>query len=83
MEIETIDDLCEQLADWIGVYGCCSAGDKADGCYSNNPLCCRMGFTIQLKERIYNAIETDMLSRNLDLNVKYDKHILEYLKEVM
>lgn len=64
MEIETTDDLCNQIADWIGVYGCCKAEEVQNGidgaeCTNENPLCCRVGFMGVLKERMINAVEND------------------------
>jgi len=61
MTIETTEDLCNQIADWIGVYGCCKAasGHVMDNCENKNPLCCRVGFMIEMKERMINAVEND------------------------
>lgn len=63
MTIETVDDLCNQIADWIGVYGACKAcndsEDEANGCENENPLCCRTGFMMMLSERMQEAVEND------------------------
>lgn len=65
MEIETTEDLCNQLADWIGVYGACKAsnsnGDEPKECLNENPLCCRTGFMMVMKERMAKAVENDKL----------------------
>jgi len=53
MEIETVDDLANQIADWLGVYGCCKNGD---GCDDPNPLCCRIGFMMVMPDRIRMAV---------------------------
>jgi hypothetical protein len=58
MNIETTDDLCNQLADWIGVYGSCT-GEESIGCNNTNPLCCRTGFMMEMQRRIYEAVEND------------------------
>ena len=58
MNIETIEDIIDELADKIGVYGCCKSTD-ADGCDNSDPLCCRVGFSMVYKDRIYQAIENE------------------------
>lgn len=58
MNIETIDDLSDQILDWLGVYGACkSEGD--DGCDDCNPFCCRIGAMMWLPDRIRAAAEND------------------------
>ena len=63
MNIETVEDLAEQIANWIGIYGGCknlTADD--DNCnYEKykNPFCCRMGFIQAMEERIREAVEND------------------------
>ena len=61
MNIETTEDLCNQIADWIGVYGCCkSAAEGHDECqHEGNPLCCRVNFVMVLQERMVEAVEND------------------------
>jgi hypothetical protein len=64
MQIETTEDLCNQIADWIGVYGACKAKPKEgeecpSGCENENPLCCRVGFMIVMKDRMEKAVEND------------------------
>lgn len=56
MVIETVDDLCESIADMIGVYGACKS-EEQNGCSNEDPKCCRVGFCMVMKERIYNAVE--------------------------
>jgi len=53
MEIETLDDLVEDLADKFGVYGAGPEGDHPDDCK------CRICFTIGMKERIRSAVEVE------------------------
>lgn len=59
MNIETTSDLCEQLADWIGVYGACKADECAEGCDNPSPLCCRVGFMLEIRQRMIDAVEND------------------------
>ncbi len=62
--LETTDELCEQIADWIGVYGCCKSTQNMiiNKCeFDSNPLCCRLGFIMELKDRIKNAAENDLI----------------------
>lgn len=69
MTIETTEDLCNQIADWIGVYGACKASDNkcghAVGCENDNPLCCRVGFMMIMKERMIKAVEIDKVIHGL------------------
>lgn len=66
MNIETVTDLAEKIADMLGIYGGCkSNGD--DGCeYDCNMIdrlppkpCCRQGFVGLMEERIAAAVEND------------------------
>jgi len=60
MNIETIDDILNELADKLYVYGCCKAATKAvDVCEEKDPCCCRVGFMIEYRERINKAIENE------------------------
>jgi hypothetical protein len=61
MTIETTDDLCNQIADWIGVYGCCKSAEIGDDeCkHDADSLCCRVGFMMMLRERMIQAVEND------------------------
>jgi len=63
MQVETVDDLVEQLADWFGIYGGCKTRDDATSCESKcdfdpkKPFCCRIGFSDHMTTRIENAVE--------------------------
>lgn len=60
MEIETLDDVLNELADKIGVYGCCKpASEGKEECNETNSCCCRVGFMMEYKERIHSAIENE------------------------
>lgn len=66
MQIETLEELVEQLADWYGVYGGCKNPDNdqpQDRCTmdAEKPFCCRAGFTMVIEERIRKAIENEKM----------------------
>ncbi len=68
MNIETIDDLCNDLADKLGVYGCCKSQVENDGkCTNDDPLCCRTGFMIVMRDRIINAVENERKLNQLEI----------------
>jgi|GEM_PF-1912604 hypothetical protein len=69
MEIETVSDLANVIADWIGVYGACKDEGKSDGCeFSEKKVaCCRVGFTMHLEERIREAVENDKKIEEMNL----------------
>jgi len=69
MEIETVSDLANVIADWIGVYGACKCEGKSDGCeFSEKKVtCCRVGFTMHLEERIRDAVENDNKIEEMNL----------------
>ncbi len=48
MPIEMLDDIVEQVADWVGAYGAHVDGEKKD---------CRNCFTSDLTRRIVSAAE--------------------------
>ena len=58
--VETVQELAGQIADWCGIYGACES-DGESGCrYDlNNPICCRVGFTGGIAERIKQAVQND------------------------
>jgi hypothetical protein len=56
MYVETVDDICQQLADWMGIYKQCPHAETDDGCDDKNPLCCRTGFVIGMSDRIRRAV---------------------------
>lgn len=53
--IETLDDIVEQLADELGIYG--SHGEPA----SDGQCECRVCFAMDLKERIERAFEVERI----------------------
>lgn len=60
MNIETVSDLAEKIADWIGIYGGCkSTGDEGCEWDAKKPFCCRQGFVDHMEERIRQAVDND------------------------
>ncbi len=66
MEIETVDDLVNDIADSLGVYGACKSEDPK-GCYNENTRCCRVGFSMVMCERIRKAVENENKLKNAGL----------------
>ena|ERR1035437_2010194 len=70
MNIETTEDLAEQIADWLGIYGGCKniTGDDDLCTYNKNkPFCCRQGFCGAMKERMTEAVENEKKLEALNL----------------
>ena len=70
MNIETTEDLTEQIADWLGVYGGCkniSSDDDLCTYDRNKPFCCRQGFVGAIKERMIEAVENDKKLKLINL----------------
>lgn len=64
MEIETSEDLANQLADWLGIYGGCKneTADDNNCIYDKSkPFCCRQGFCSALQERIRGSVKNDKI----------------------
>jgi len=63
MENETVEDLANEIANWLGIYGGCKVQERGeDGCEESekNIFCCRQGFTMMLEDRIRAAVENDI-----------------------
>lgn len=68
MEIETVTDLAEQIADWVGIYGCCkSTGEEGCEWDEKKPFCCRQGFVMDMEERIRKSVENETKLESVDL----------------
>ena len=74
MEIETVDDLANQIADWLGVYGCCKRAETFEDCCDPNPLCCRIGFMMVFPDRIRQAVANDQKLQEVFFNDKTKTH---------
>lgn len=71
MNIETVEELAEQIADWCGIYGGCKniTEDDNNCTYDKfkNPACCRNGFIEAITERMIDAVENDKKLREAGL----------------
>jgi hypothetical protein len=65
MYVETVDDLVNQLADWLHVYGCCKHAENDEDCHEENPMCCRVGFSMVMADRIRQAVHNDNMLEEL------------------
>lgn len=59
MTIETVDDLANEILNWVGCWGGCKHIEDGDGCTDPNPFCCRIGAMLTLPDRIRKAVEND------------------------
>lgn len=64
MEIETVEDLCNWIADKMGVYGTCKAAAKCENCEAKEITCCRVGFMMEMPDRIREAVKNDEIIKN-------------------
>ena len=54
VELETVDELAEELADMLGIYGDWPEfGDHPDDCK------CRVCFVIRMEDRIRDSVENE------------------------
>lgn len=58
--VETVEDLANTVADWIGCYGACKSTNP-DGCEAKELNCCRVGFMMEFPDRIRKAVENEKL----------------------
>lgn len=66
MEVLVLDDVLNELADKLGIYGTCP---NDNGCDSNEKCICRNGFMIEFEDKIRTAIENE--KRLDELKIKY------------
>lgn len=67
MQIETVEDLANTIADWIGCYGACKSTDPNECEHSEKRIaCCRVGFMIEMEERIRQAVKNDEFIKNIN-----------------
>lgn len=59
MKIETTEDLCNELADMLGIYGCCKHAEKGNDCNEDNVTCCRVGFMMEMPDRMRAAVQNE------------------------
>jgi hypothetical protein len=58
--IETPDELADEILNWVGCFGCCPAEENGqDTCENKNPFCCRVGAMTWLPDRIRASVENE------------------------
>jgi hypothetical protein len=69
MNIGTTDDLADQVADWLGIYGGSKESTGASNCVCTQDgfFCCRVAFMSQFPDRIRQAVENEIKINSLDL----------------
>ena len=76
MPIETLDDIIEEIADSLDIYGCGpECDDHPDACK------CRICFVISLDERIHNAMEIQKKLKEPEEYKTLEQQIIELWKE--
>lgn len=65
-KIETTEDLANQVADWLGVFGCCK--HHPNDCSEESEFCCRVGFMLSFPERIRDAVRNEAELEKLNIN---------------
>lgn len=68
MKIETLDEIINELADKMGIYGCCKKAEENEDCEEKNSFCCRVAFTWVYEDRIRKAIENEEKLKQIGLN---------------
>lgn len=58
MAYESLDDVIEEIANALSIYGGCD-DNGLDGCTKCDDKCCRSYFVSRLKERILDAVRND------------------------
>lgn len=68
MDVESVEDLAEELADWCGIYGGCeSDGENDCGFDRDRPFCCRMAFVSVMRDRIQASVRNDERKQSKEL----------------
>lgn len=66
MAIETLEDLIDQLADWVGVYGAHDTDEPRPG--FSPELHCRVCFVSAMQTRIRAAANVEAIMRRVSLS---------------
>jgi hypothetical protein len=56
MKIEILEDVLEELANKLDVYGSCNSSENKEDCKCTVRFCCRTGFMSHYDDRIRTAI---------------------------
>lgn len=72
MNLETPEELADQIGDWVGCYGCCKAAEKGEDCYDPNPFCCRIGMNMWLADRIRQSVSNEKFLAQRDKMIEND-----------
>ncbi len=66
VQLETVEELAESIADAAGVYGCGCSNTDENG-FENHPITCncRICFVESMKERIWQAVKNDIFLANM------------------
>lgn len=56
MKIEILEDVLEELANKLDIYGCCKPDENEQACITANNFCCRVGFMMHYEDRIRQSI---------------------------
>lgn len=82
MEVLVLDDVLNELADLLGIYGTCP---NDDGCEASEKCICRNGFIMEFENKIRMAIEGffSLLKRGIVgiYHFVSAKHLDNYLNE--
>jgi len=66
VNMETVEELAESIADSVGVYGCGCSDTDANGFENHPDTCnCRICFVESMKERIVQAVHNDVFLSNV------------------
>ena len=56
MAIETLNDIIEELANGLGIYGSCEHNDEE---HDDDSYCCRIAFAGMMRSRIEAAVKVE------------------------
>lgn len=62
MVIETVEEIVDQVADWLNIYGACPTehAGNCDACpKKENIFCSRIGFITEFRDRLDKAYENE------------------------
>jgi len=66
VNMETVEELAESIADSLNIYGCGSSDTDENGFENHPDTCnCRICFVENMKERIVQAVHNDVFLSNV------------------